>query len=346
MKKTVSLLTLIIFAVSLFSCNSTSAKHTRESFEYFDTVTTVIGYGMSGVDFDETADRIFSRLSELHKLYDIYQSYDGIVNLHDVNSVADGVHPTLKVSEELMAMLEFSKEMHVLTGGEVNIAMGSVISLWHEKRMTAEQGNAELPDLAELTERAKHTDIDTLLLDLDAMTVHITDPKTTLDVGATAKGFAVETVARELEAEGKSGYIINVGGNVRTLGSKPNGEPFVAGITDPLGISDGGYAEYVNLDGAALVTSGSYQRYYTVDGKRYHHIIDKDTLYPSEYFASVSVISNDSGLADALSTALFSMSLEEGRSLLSATDRAEAVWMTPSGEKYYSDGFEAKIAKK
>ena len=91
----------------------------------------------------------------------------------------------------------------------------------------------------------------------------------------------------------------------------------------------------------SLVTSGNYQRFYEVNGKRYHHIIDPATLMPSEYFSSVSIVCKSSAVADALSTALFTMSLEEGKKIISEIDGAEALWVTPSGTKYYSDGFKA-----
>ncbi|MPN13471.1 FAD:protein FMN transferase [bioreactor metagenome] len=92
-----------------------------------------------------------------------------------------------------------------------------------------------------------------------------------------------------------------------------------------------------------LVTSGTYERYYTVDGKRYHHIIDPNTLYPSAYYDSVSVLCADSGLADALTTGLFSMPLEQGQAIVASLDGVEAFWILPDGTQVMSAGFGAFI---
>ena len=146
-----------------------------------------------------------------------------------------------------------------------------------------------------------------------------------------------------LEAEGVTGYTLNVGGNVRTIGAKPDGEKWCVGIEDPAG--GGECVAYLYLSGESLVTSGAYQRYYEVDGKRYHHIIDPDTLYPASGYLSVSVVSKSSADADVLSTALFCADLEKGREILENYPDAEAMWVRSDGERIYSDGFERYMEK-
>ena len=158
-----------------------------------------------------------------------------------------------------------------------------------------------------------------------------------LDVGAIAKGYAVEIVAKMLEAKGKTDYTLNIGGNIRTLGTKANGDKWKAGVEDPNG---DGYIEYISLAGEAIVTSGSYQRYYIVNGKSYHHIIDKETLMPADRgYLSVSVICNDSGMGDGLSTALFCMDLDEALAFVNSLDGVEAMFVTEDEVKHYSNGF-------
>jgi thiamine biosynthesis lipoprotein len=139
-----------------------------------------------------------------------------------------------------------------------------------------------------------------------------------------------------LEERGVTGYVLNVGGNIRAIGTKPNGEAWTVGIEDPSG---DGYLEYLSIEGKSVVTSGSYQRYYYVDGKRYHHIIHPETLMPAEGFVSVSVISSDSGFADAMSTALFCMTQEDGLLLVESIPDIEAMWVSESGEKTVSSGW-------
>jgi thiamine biosynthesis lipoprotein len=190
-----------------------------------------------------------------------------------------------------------------------------------------------------LREAAEHVDIDKLVIDEENSTVYISDPKMTLDVGAVAKGFAVEMAAQSLEAKGISGYVINVGGNVRTIGKKPSGECWRVGVENPDKDAQDAYIARLFLCGEALVTSGTYQRYYIVDGVRYHHIIDPSTLFPSEWYSSVSVVCESSADADVLSTALFCMPLEEGMALIENTDGAEACWVLTDGTLVRSSGF-------
>lgn len=317
-------------------------KYTAHSLDYFDTATTITGYETDKEKFDKTSAEIISLLGEYHRLYTIYHRFDGMENLCTVNELtSEGVHRTVKVDERIIDLLLYAKEMYTLTNGKLNIAMGSVLSVWHDYRTagTDEPWAASLPTDAELSEAALHTSIDDLIIDREASTVFIRDPKMKLDVGAIAKGYAVERIATELEARGISGYVLNVGGNVRTIGTKPDGTPWTAGIENPDRGSQTSFVEYLSLAGESVVTSGSYQRYYIVDGKSYHHIIDPETLYPSERFVSVSIVCKDSGLADALSTSLFCMSAEDGKALIESIEDAEALWITHSGDKIFSDGF-------
>lgn len=344
--KIIALVLLIstLLSCSFFSsCEKELSRFTEYSFEYFDTVSTITGYAGSKEEFDKVADRIFSELSEYHKLYTIYHRFDGLENLCTVNELKDRAHRTVKVDPRIIDMLEYSVEMNKKTGGVVNVAMGSVLSIWHEYRTEGcdDPVNAALPPMDKLTEAAAHTDINKLLIDRENSTVTLTDPDMKLDVGAIAKGYSVEMIARGLEKDGISGYVLNIGGNIRTVGRKGNGEKWTVGIEDPAGGED--YIAYLELAGESLVTSGSYQRYYVVDGKRYHHIIDPETLYPSEGFLSVSVVCKSSADGDALSTALFCMNLDEGIKFVESLDEVEAMWVTNTSEIHYSSGFKDYI---
>ncbi|MGO5113570.1 FAD:protein FMN transferase [Candidatus Avoscillospira sp. LCP25S3_F1] len=301
----------------------------------FDTVTTMVGYADSEEAFTAQAQQIHDGLLEYHQLYDIYNDYDGINNLKTVNDNA-GVAP-VEVDGKILDMLEFSRELYEETGGRVNVAMGSVLALWHDAREAGidDPANAVLPDQAALEEAARHTDWSNVVIDEEAGTVYLSDPEMSLDVGAIAKGYAVERVCETAP----SGMLISVGGNVRATGPKPDGSPWVVGIENPDG---GDFLHTLYVEDSSVVTSGDYQRYYLVDGKRYHHIIDPDTLYPATQWRSVSIVGVDSGLADGLSTALFTLSQEDGQKLLDQFD-AEALWMTQDGTLLYSPGFQAMV---
>lgn len=310
--------------------------------DYFDTVTTVIGYESTKEEFDAVANEILAQLAEYHRLYTIYHRFEGMENLCTINELVDGSHRTVKVDKRIIDMLLYGVEMYDLTAGMVNIAMGSVLSLWHNYRTLGKDNPAEasLPPMEKLTAAAEHTDISKMVIDEENCTVTLTDPLMSLDVGAVAKGYATECIARSLEERGISGYVLNVGGNIRAIGSKPDGEKWTVGIENPLGEE---YLAYLDINDESVVTSGSYQRFYYVDGTAYHHIIHPDTLMPSEGFLSVSVVCKNSGFGDALSTALFCLHLEEGLELVESIPETEVMWVSEDGTQTVSSGWNEYI---
>lgn len=334
------LLTLSLCSVG---CSAKKTQFSAHSFDYFDTVTTVIGYETKQEDFDRVFDEILAELSEYHKLYTIYHRFENMENLCTVNELVNGAHRTVTVDRRIIDLLLYAKEMYTKTSGTVNVAMGSVLSIWHEYRTlgSEEPWNASLPPMDKLTEAAKHTNIEDLIIDEENNTVTLADPKMTVDVGAIAKGYAAEMIARSLEEKGISGYVLNVGGNVCTIGSKPDATPWTVGIENPREEENKPHLALLHLAGERLVTSGSYQRFYVVDGKSYHHIIHPETLMPAEGFLSVSVVCQNSADGDALSTALFCLSLEDGMALIDSLPNAEAIWTTEDGTQYRSAGFHA-----
>lgn len=311
------------------------------AWNYFDTVTTIVGYTETGEEFEAITKEIFAMLEEYHKLYDIYNSYSGINNIRTINRLYDGEHKVVTVDRKIIDMLLYAKDLYNKTNGNMNIAMGSVLSIWHDYRSDAIDNNygvGELPPMEDLKEAAKHIDINNLIIDEVNSTVYLADPQMTLDVGAIAKGYAVEMVAQELEKQGITSFVLNVGGNIRTIGKRADGKNWATGVENPLG-GEPAYIAYLGLAGEAIVTSGSYQRYYIVDGKEYHHIIDSETLMPATYFVGVSVVCQNSADGDGLSTALFCMPLEEGMALVESLEGVEVMWTLPDGTRYKSSGF-------
>ena len=321
-------------------------------YDAFDTVTQVIAYCDSEEEFTRQMDALHADLLEYHRLYDIYNDYDGVVNVKTINDNA-GKAP-VQVDDRILSMLELARQMYDTTNGKLNIAMGSVLNIWHNYREAAladdNDSNNQLPTQEELDAAAQHCDIANLIIDEDAKTVYLADPAMSLDVGSVGKGYAVEQAAQAAEARGLTSALISVGGNLRAIGTKPDGSQWVGGVENPWSSSDI-YTSDSMLDGAinmsdmALVTSGDYQRYYVVDGKRYHHLIDPDTLFPAAYFNGVTVLCSDSGLADCLTTGLFCMPLEEGQKLVESLDGVEAMWCPPDQQAVASSGWESHTRK-
>lgn len=302
------------------SCGEKKAR-TEYLFGYFDTVTTVTYYSDEPFAFDEIYTSVKETLEKYHNLFDAYENHDGINNLKTVN---DRAGEWVEVDGELIELIDAGKYYYALTGGEVNIAMGAVTSLWKEAGKTG-----KLPYAAALESAWDHTDIDKVMIDRENSSVKLADRAMKLDVGAIAKGYVLNKIRQNLDDAGYTGWLVNFGGSVAVGGEKPNGEPFVAGIENPRESSNESIIEKVTVkDGDFLVTSGAYLRYYTINGKKYNHIIDKDTKLPAENFLSVSVKCYDDCLGDALSTALFCMSLEDGKKLLSEMKDISAMWVT------------------
>ena len=322
---------------SLVSCSllgkdsGTPQTQAKSYYDFFDTVSVVISYkGDSTEDFEANCKAVEAVLGDYHRLFDIYHEYAGINNLMTVNKNA-GKEP-VSVDERLIDFLLYCKEIFTLTNGKTNVAMGSVLKLWHDEREIGAENpdKAKLPSEDALLEADMHTDIDSLIIDRAAGTVFISDPEMRIDVGAIGKGYATERAAETLIRSGVTSYVLNIGGNIRAIGEKTNGEGWVTGITNPDRTSEESFVCRVSIKDVSLVTSGDYERFYTVGGVRYHHIIDPETLMPAKNFSSVSVFVSDSGLADALSTALFCMSYEEGASLITKIG-ASAIWVTKDG---------------
>ncbi len=311
-------------------------RYTATFLGLFDTVTTVVGFSDSQEAFEADAGKIRQELEIYHQLFDIYNTYEGIHNLKTVNDQA-GIAP-VKVDGRIIALLKDCIGYYRLTEGKVNVGMGSVLQLWHAARQEAfaDPAAARLPDEAALKAAAQHTDLASLVIDEEASTVFLADPQMRLDVGAVAKGWSAQRVCEKAPG----GLLISVGGNVCATGPKPDESAWVVGIQDP---DDAGkYLHTVYVSGGSVVTSGDYQRAYTVEGRVYHHIVDPATCYPGGTWRSVSIVCGDSGLADALSTALFLMSREDGQDLLEACG-AEAMWVDAAGKIFCSPGFEDLI---
>ena len=298
-------LTLSLLLSGCAGAGKEQKQYSATFLTVFDTVTTILGRDVSEAAFTEKAQAVHDELLRYHQLFDIYNEYEGLNNLKTVND-----HPgeAVSVDKAFVDMLLDCKAYYVLTGGRVNAAMGSVLRLWHEAREDGlnDFANAYLPDGEALAQAAEHADWDDVLIDEEHLTVTIADPGLRLDVGAIAKGWSVQRAAETAP----EGLLISVGGNVCATGPKDStGTPWVVGVQDPE-VGDN-YLHTLYLTRGSMVTSGDYQRAYMVDGELYHHIIDPDTLYPGKLWRAVTVVCPDSGLADALSTALFLLPMEE-----------------------------------
>ncbi len=357
MKKFAALLLAMCLALpSLTACGASDdgyAKHSMSFFGTFDTIVTIIGFTKDEATFNRVTAEARALFERLHKVYDRYNAYEGVHNLFAVNRDA-GKGP-VAAEPELIELLAYCKRMQPETNGTVNVALGAVLSLWHDFRVDAEYDpeNAAkyLPAQEALAAAAAHTDFDDVALDEANGTVAFLDPAIRLDLGAVAKGYAAEVVAQWMLKSDMTSFVISAGGNVR-CGEPPRDgrRAWVIQVQDPDGAlfaTDGSdILDKLIVSGASIVTSGDYQRYIDIDGKRYHHLIDPETMQPGDYVRAVTIVTEDSGYADLLSTAVFLMPYEQGRAYVDALDGVEALWVLNDRTVMMTEGMEKLAASR
>lgn len=321
-------------------------RYEAEFLELFDTLTKIVAYTDSKEEFTAYSQLIYDELKIRHELYDIYHDYPGINNIKTINDNA-GKQP-VKVDPRIIELLKYSQEWYAKTDGKMNIAFGAVLRIWHDYRIAGldDPENAELPRMEDLKKASQHTDINKMIIDEKNSTVYLADPEMRLDVGAVAKGFATEKVSMIAYEKGFKSGIVSVGGNVRALGNKGDGTLWNLGIQNPDTESENKNLRIVYMEDMSLVSSGVYERFYVVNDKPYHHIIDPETLFPSDYFLAVTIATSDSGLADVLSTAIFNMPFEQGLAFINSHPDTEAMWVMKDGTVKYSDDFQKYLEKK
>lgn len=347
----------LAFALSLTGCNKQEdtqeqeivekatdlEKHSTAFYDYFDTATEFLVYTKDKEEFEKYKDVLEKDLKKYHQLFNTYNDFEGVNNIKTINDNA-GKKP-VKVDAEIIELLEYSKYIYDITDGKINPALGNLLGLWHEYR---EDGlndikNASIPSEAELKEAASHSDIEKIEIDKENNTVFISDPKIKIDIGASGKGYAIKKMVESLKKAGLNRGILSVGGDDVIIGDNPARDDgiWIIAIVNPNKDEDpdNPYASIIKLKNTTVVTSGDYQRVYTVDGENYHHIIDTDTNYPSKYFRSVSVVHPDIALADALSTYLFTVDLETGKKVAEEFD-AEVLWIDYDNNYYKTEGYE------
>lgn len=316
--------------ILLCGCSPKEELYTAQYLDVFDTYSTFESYAQSKEEFDSLSDGLHKRLVELNKEFDIYNNYEGINNIKTINDNA-GKNP-VKVNSEIIELIKEGKEAYISTEGKINIAMGSVLSVWHNYRQTALDNpqKASVPPMAQLEEAKNHCDINKIIIDEKNSTVYISDSKISLDVGALAKGFAADKAKEYLKTQNVDSALLNLGGNVVGINGKIK-KSWTIGVQSPDESSS--YIKTIEISNESAVSSGNYQRYYEYNGKRYHHIIDPDTLFPAQNNKGVTVVTESSAKGDMLSTYLFIQPYEKGKNIVK-NEKGHFLWITSQNKVY------------
>jgi thiamine biosynthesis lipoprotein len=338
-------ISLVLLAARLWSGGEATGeprKFSTEIFGAFDTVITFTAFAADEAEFERYVDIARDEMTRLHRLFDIYNGYEGLVNMRSINDGAGGEPQA--ADPAIIDLLEMGKAAYRETDGAVNIALGPVLSIWHERRERAHNEETSAPLLDELREAAVHISPDDIVTDAARSTVFLRHADMRLDVGAIGKGYAAGRTAAMLKAAGLRSGVLNAGGSVSAIGSPLDGrDAWNIGVHSPSGADLSELVDVLAVADTTVVTSGNDQRYFVADGVRYHHIIDPATLFPAARAASVTVLHPDSAVADILSTGAFIMPREKALDLVKRHG-AEAIWITSDGEAFMTDGYR-KVSK-
>lgn len=317
----------IITAASLFLCGC--ANFTKErNMTYTDTLfDTVIRVQL----LDPADDDVLKGVEKLCKKYDtMFSRTNPESEISKINSAGGQV---VQVSPETAKLIEKGIYYSEMSRGAFDISIGSVSGLWDFKAETPAVPSQEAIDAAR-----SHVNYQNIFI--TGNTVRLSDPGMQLDVGAIAKGYIADRIKDYLKEEGIKHATINLGGNVQTIGTKPDGSPYNIGIQKPFDES-GQPVTSVKIKDQSVVTTGIYQRYFEQNGTLYHHILDPATGQPCQNnLYSVTIITDSSLTADALSTTCFLLGYDKGMNLIDQLENVDAVFITNDGEIHYSKNFQ------
>lgn len=327
--KIITICTLL--AITLTSCSKKVAEPIKpvepiSSTEFLmGTVCSIKIYDKSST---EVLDKAFKRIAEIEDIMTINKGSSQII---DINN-ASGVNP-VKVSDETMEVLKEGVKFAGLTEGKMDITIGPLVKLWG---IGTEE--AKVPSKEEIEEKKALIGYKDLILDEKNKTAFLKNKGMIIDLGAVAKGYTADEVAKVLKENGVEHAIINLGGNVFAMGKNVTGTNWKIGIQDPF-TQRGDIIGLIEVDNKSVVTSGIYERYFEKDGKKYHHILSTSTGYPCDNsIAGVSIVSEKSIDGDALSTSVFSLGIEDGMKFINTMPGVEAIFITKDKEVYITPG--------
>lgn len=284
---------------------------------YFDTVITVTLYGD-----EQTATK---RLNDVFKMA---KRYENLLSAQkegsDISRINEAHGQFVTVDDDTLKVIKAALKYSEESGGVFDLTVGDLSSLWDFKNNTG-----TIPDETAIKQAVSHIDYKNVIIEKNQ--VRLKDSKASIDLGGIAKGFIADKMKARLKELGAKSGIINLGGNVLLIGSRPDKAAYTVGIQRPF--SDDGTALFtIKAKDVSVVTSGTYQRYFEKNGRIYHHILDISTGYPYDNgLDSVTIITKDSTRADALSTTVFAMGPDAGLDYVNSLNGVEAVFVESDG---------------
>ena len=317
--------TLLLVGLVLFSfsgCQKSSQPVTYTDY-YFNTVISLTFYS---ADDCTLAKECFALCEKYENL--LSRTVEG----SDIWRINHSNGEPVSVSSETYNLLEQALYYCELTDGKIDITVAPLMDLWNFTEATDE---TTPPASEEINTLLEH--VDYRLVELGANnTVTLKDPDSAIDLGFIAKGFIADQIKEYLLSQGVTSALINLGGNVCAIGNKPDGTAYTIGIQQPFA-SAGTTSDVVQITDSSVVTSGTYERYFTYENVVYHHILDATTGYPVENeLTGVTIICDSSATADALSTTCFVLGPEDALEYIQTPDDTECILIDETGQITYS----------
>ena len=317
------LLTLFLPILSLAGCSADTSPVSQNGF-YFDTIIQITVYSVKDA----------SCLDGCFALAETYENMlSATVEGSDVWRINHSKGEPVTVSDDTISLLTTALTYAELSGGKIDPTIEPVSALWDFHT----EDEPSVPSDTAIKEALSH--VDYTAVTITGNTVTLEDPEAAIDLGFIAKGYIADRIKDYLVSNQVKSALINLGGNILVLGSKPDGSAYHIGIQEPFA-EDGSAITTVSVRDKSLVSSGVYERYFYQDGVLYHHILDTSTGYPlNNNIAGVTILSDSSVVGDALSTTCYCLGLEAGMNLIESLDQVEALFITMDNELYYSSGF-------
>ncbi|MGM0501053.1 MAG: FAD:protein FMN transferase [Bacillota bacterium] len=315
LRKIIVIIMVIIITMTMIACSKSNEKRSKSKTDY--KMGTVIKIKIHGSQAEELVEQSFTIIDEIEEKMSANLSNSEISK---INQAAG--QEKVRVSSETYQVLNKALDYAKMSQGFFDPSIGSLVELWGIG--TAEE---QVPSEEEIKEKIKVVDYKQVQL-LEENHVFLTEKGMKLDVGGIAKGYAADRVISFLKSKGVQSAFIDIGGNVSVLGTKPNDDLWSVGIQNP-NKNRGQVLAAIDVKDKTIVTSGNYERYFTKNGTKYHHILNPKTGYPArKNIISVTIVAEKSFDADALSTAVYALGLKEGLSLINSLDKIEAMVVT------------------
>ncbi len=327
------LINLILFiSLNIVGCNHIKEPATN-SFFCFDTYITFTIYDCNG---DFTPEEIINESINYCKVMESQLSKT--IKNSDVSKINKSNDKKVSVFLPTYTLIKDSIKYSQLTNGAFDITVAPLVELWN---VTSK--NPNIPSEKDIKNTLENVNYKNIVLEenKDGMFVSSKNPNTTIDLGAIAKGYIADMLKDSWKEKGVTSAVIDLGGNILTIGSKDNKQNFKIGITKPFAENEtDNIMATVEVKDKSVVTSGIYERYFKENDKIYHHIIDTKTGYPVDNeLYSVTIISDSSEDGDALSTSLLSLGVDKGIKTLEKYDKdIEAIFITNEYQIIVTDG--------